>query len=504
LSTAVPTAIATCVDVRPTDSIASGISFLLIANLLQRGIGFARNIAVCYFLTEQQLGMWGLASGFFFLAAPLAVLGLPGSFGRFVESYRRRNQLKAFVGWLMAVSMLGFLTMAALLVIFPAASGQLIFGASQSVGTMLALAMALGCIILFNASTELVTGLRLPRTVSAMHAVNSLTLTVTSLVGLLCVRDWRILIVAFGFSALCGIAPGLKACWNASRSTPSPSDSFSVRELWKRIVPFAATLWVINLTLNAFDVVDRYMLLHFASEDGSNVAGQAIVGQLHSGKLIPTLLASLAAMLAGMLLPYMVADWESNRRDLVQKSLRLTLKLGALFFFALSIASLLIAPLLFQTLLAGRYSDGLMILPYALLVCCWLAMSTLLNNYFWCAEQGRLLGALTALALVANILLNAMMIPRLGMQGAMIANCISCAGLLLLQARCLRGQGISLGWDTLLICMSPMSLVFGIVPAGLVGVLVVLLAMQRDWLFSASEKQTIYHAVAPMLHKFSR
>ncbi|MBU6172464.1 MAG: hypothetical protein KGQ60_01585, partial [Planctomycetes bacterium] len=71
-----------------TDSLISGLSFMLLANVIQRGFGFVRNLSFCRLLDEDGLGLWALASSFFILAAPLAVLGLPGTFGRLIESYR--------------------------------------------------------------------------------------------------------------------------------------------------------------------------------------------------------------------------------------------------------------------------------------------------------------------------------------------------------------------------------------------------------------------------------
>jgi O-antigen/teichoic acid export membrane protein len=65
---------------------------MLVANVLQRVIGFARNLAICHFLSQQQLGMWALASSFFVMGAPLAVLGLPGTFGRFAATQAVRRQ----------------------------------------------------------------------------------------------------------------------------------------------------------------------------------------------------------------------------------------------------------------------------------------------------------------------------------------------------------------------------------------------------------------------------
>ncbi len=80
-----------------TDTLAAGVVLLLGLTIAQRLVGFVRSVLFCRWLDPDQLGLWDLCFGFLMLAAPLALLGLPGSFGRYVEFYRQRGQLKAFL-----------------------------------------------------------------------------------------------------------------------------------------------------------------------------------------------------------------------------------------------------------------------------------------------------------------------------------------------------------------------------------------------------------------------
>ncbi|HEY2147725.1 MAG TPA: hypothetical protein VGH32_07290, partial [Pirellulales bacterium] len=80
-----------------TDSLATSVAILVALSIAQRLIGFARQILVCRWLEPDQLGEWDICFKFLMLGAPLAVLGLPGSFGRYLEYYRRRGHLKTFL-----------------------------------------------------------------------------------------------------------------------------------------------------------------------------------------------------------------------------------------------------------------------------------------------------------------------------------------------------------------------------------------------------------------------
>ena len=79
------------------DTLLASICFLVGLTLIQRLIGFGRNVLFCGLLQDDELGRWSLAFNFLLLAAPLAVLGVPGSFGRYVEHFRQRGQFRGFL-----------------------------------------------------------------------------------------------------------------------------------------------------------------------------------------------------------------------------------------------------------------------------------------------------------------------------------------------------------------------------------------------------------------------
>src|SRR6187401_2190143 len=79
------------------DTLATSVMILLVANIVQRSFGFGRGILLCRWLSPDELGAWEMAYSFLLLAAPVIVLGLPGSFGRYLERYRQRGRLCTFL-----------------------------------------------------------------------------------------------------------------------------------------------------------------------------------------------------------------------------------------------------------------------------------------------------------------------------------------------------------------------------------------------------------------------
>ncbi len=63
---------------------------------LQRGLGLVRVVLLAYLLSEAQLGLWGLGSMIFSLAAPVLALGANQGLMRYVSHYEARDQLRAF------------------------------------------------------------------------------------------------------------------------------------------------------------------------------------------------------------------------------------------------------------------------------------------------------------------------------------------------------------------------------------------------------------------------
>lgn len=481
------------------DSLVSGLSFMLVANIVQRGIGFIRNIALCSFLADEHLGLWALASSFFILAAPFAVLGLPGTFGRLVESYRIHGQLQVFLKRVSLVSFIGVVSCLSWLVLFSASSSALIFGTQLSTTTMVAMALALLLVILFNATTELLNGLRKSRIVSTMHTCNSLVFTAASLLGMMILPDWRILIVAFSVAALVGLLPAIPTLRELAQGVPRTEKAIPCWDMWRRVIPFAISIWCMNLLVNLFDVVDRYMLLYMTSNSAE--AGRAIVGQFHSGRIMPVLLSSLTLMLGGMLLPYLVSDWEAGKREKVNESLRLTFKCSSVFFFGLAIASLLLAPVLFDTILSGKYDDGLSIMPQALLHCCFTGVAFLMQNYFWCMERGRVVGFIMTIGLGLNVLLNFLCVPIWGLHGAMFATSVAGATILIMTTWVMQRSGVQLGYGCLVLGLVPLSLLLGsLVAAICMGILFVFVG-RTNWLFSKSEKRLLDEVFLPRLRK---
>jgi O-antigen/teichoic acid export membrane protein len=402
------------------DSLVYSVVFWLALMAVQRVVGFFRAILFCRWLDAEQLGLWDMAFGFLMFAAPLAVLALPGVFGRYVEYYRLRGQLRPFLVRTSTACVLLTLAAVAIIVLGRKGFSAFIFGSARHTELVLLLAVGLIAVICYNYFICLLIALRKARLAATMDFCNGVLFAA---LGVALLLTWRCnsssVIIAYGGSCLLSIAAvswWIKAAWRAS---PGSSEPLPRGAMWAKLIPFTAWILAINMLTNLFGIADRYMIVHFAP--GSSEETLALVGQYHSSRVVPLLLVSIASMLATVLLPHLSHDWESGRRDLVACRLNLILKLLAYALLAASGAVLFVAPWLFGVAFQGKFAGGMAVLPWTLTYCILFGVAMVAQQYLWCAERAGLVGLALGTGLAVNIVLNLALLPRLGLFGVVLA-----------------------------------------------------------------------------------
>jgi len=336
------------------------------------------------------------------LLAPLAVFGLPGCFGKYSEYYRQRGQLKSAI------------------LVAPEKFCWILFRDTENIALVRWIALALLFVGVSNFLATLMESLRQVRVVTMMRFVTGVSFAAVGILLLTCFEaKSSAATIGFAIACLLGSLPAFWVLWRGRDTINNDGETLSHSSMWKRIAPFAAWLWVSNMATNLFEVSDRYMLIHWSS--GTADVAQASVGQYHSGRVVPLLLVGVAVMLAGVLMPYLSESWEKGRKDLAAKQLNWAIKLVAIFFTLGSVALMLLAPILFDWILEGRYNDGLAVLPMTLVYCIWFSLHTIGQDYLWVAEKGKWATFATALGLVVNLGLNMALIPIVGLHGAVMA-----------------------------------------------------------------------------------
>lgn len=474
-----------------TDVLSDSVIVLLLLAAIQRIVGFTRGVLVCRWLSPDELGQWDMAFGFLTLAAPLTVLGLPGSFGRYVEYFRQRGQLGLLLKrTAIACSILTVLAVAAICTATSFFS-TVVFGRTGEFQLMLVLALSLAVVIVFNYLTELLTALRMARKTAVVQFFNSLMFAGFSVLFLLAWRQQAVaLVAAYGLACFLQIGSMIWYLRRQLRTIPSApvaAASSGPSDFWPRLLSFAAWVWVGNLLYNLFDVADRYMIVHSSSAPDP----LAVVGAYHSSRIVPLLLVSIATLLGTMLLPHLSHDWEAGRRSQVSDRMNLMLKLLGLLLFTGSIAILLAGPFLFNVAFKGKFHGGMEVLPWTLTYCSWFGLATMAQMYLWCAERARLSCLALFLGLVTNVVLNLLLLPRFGLMGAVWATAVANFTALALILRFNSWLGMKIERSLLLVAALPLSLGLGVWAA--IGTLAALVCgvVGTNQIFSHDEKSRL-------------
>ena len=462
------------------ESLSESVVILLVLTIVQRAIGFVRSVLFCDWLatpeSAEMLGQWDMAFGFLMMAAPLAVLGLPGSFGRYVEHYRQRDQLRTYLRRTAMTTVVMMIVAMTAMWAAPEWFAYQVFGKSTFAGLVPALSLTLAVVIPYNYLVSLLIALRRNRIVSLMQFSNTVAFAIVGSALLLWYSTSTLsVIIAFGISYFVGIVLSLRWMWGIWRAVPPSTEPLPHSTMWSRLAPYAFWTWLTNWLSNMFEIVDRYLLVHYSGLN--DAAALNLVGQYAGARLVPALMIGVAELLGAVITPHLSSDWEAGRRRHVSHRLSMILKLFGMAMMAGSIAALFAAPLLFELKFHGKYAEGEAIMPWALMYCIWTSLSVVAFNYLWCAEKSRLVTFTLIVGLALNVLLNLALLPSYWLWGAVISTSIAKAVALVMLGVLLVKNGMRMDRGLMIVACLPMLLpmgpwvalvVAGIVVAGLV------------------------------------
>jgi O-antigen/teichoic acid export membrane protein len=472
------------------DPLTLGVTITLVLMVVQRLVGFLRQVLVCRLLPPEELGIWNLASSMLVLAAPLLVLGVPGTFGRYAEYFRRRGQLRSFfrqTTW-GTILLAGSGTLALAIMAGPVA--WLLFGDAQHTSLIWQLTLTLVTVIVFNYLVELFTSLRHVRIVSAMRFGNSLVFAVLALLLLCCYRrSVSSLLISYAVACVTSSLVALVPLLSAWRGLETVHHPLPWRSLCAKVFPFAGWIWLGDLLGNLFCAADRYMIVHFA-QLGPDAAA-SLVGQYHSSRIIPELMVAVAVLLAPILLPYLTRDWERGDGGSVSRRLNQLLKLYSLGMTVAGLLLILGAPWMFDWALGGKYSEGMSVMPLTMVSCIWFGMFVIAQNYLLCAERAGLASVSLLCGLAANVALNLVLLPPFGLHGAVAATTAGNAMSLSLVYLFARWKRMQLDMATCLATAMPTCLLLGATPGCVAVAVLGWLGIHRRLLFDSEEIEVI-------------
>jgi PST family polysaccharide transporter len=483
------------------DTFVASVTILLVANLIQRSIGFGRGLLFCRWLSEEELGKWELAYSFLLLAAPVIVLGLPGSFGRYLERYRQRNQLRTFLR--QATIWTALLTIAgcALIAVEAPRFSKVIFDNWNQTALVTVLSINLAAVILHHYLEALFSAFRKFSIVSTMHFCQSISFALISLT-LLC--WWRTAAesIIIGYGSACLISVIAIGLWKVRAVlAEAPPDNGIPHRDFLPYLRFAFWVWLINLFCHLFGVVDKYMFVHYSGLN--NNESLKLLGDYHASRIIPILFLSVADLLGGAVMPYLSHDWELGFRQKVSNMVNSVLKVAAFVMLAGGVTVLWIAPLLFHYVFQGRLDRGLQVMPWTMTYCVWYSLLLVAQNYAWCAEKAKLAILPLIAGLLVNVGLDLYLIPTWGLLGAVIGTTVATGIATAILYWINHTAGMQLQRGMLLLSIAPLALCGGAVCGTVALVLATVALPFSKTLVTPNERVEIRQMIGQLLGRWN-
>jgi O-antigen/teichoic acid export membrane protein len=483
------------------DSVFTSLAWVLMLAIVQRGLGFVREVLFCRWLDQDELGEWAIAFVFLMTSAAFVTFGIQGSMNRYVEFYRQRGQLRAYLRRVALASGLSATVAATALWHWRTEFSSVIFGRPDRVELVALLATTLAVVVANNFFLDFFTSLRIFRIVSAIQFFNGVLFVAFGLGSMLL---WRVdamgVLAGFtiAYASVALVAAG--RAWHVGRSLPIDRGTLAGRSFWSQAARAGVALWGYNCLVNLFEVADRYMLVHLSPLDAAGAL--ATVGDYHSARVVPSLLITAAALVGTTLMPHWSHAWEAGRRQQLARTQKLVLKLIAIGLCFIATAVLIAAPLLFDVAFAGKFRAGREILPWVLATAVWTGLAGIAFNYLWCAERLGLCALSLALGVSVNIALNFWWIPAFGLLGAVLATCVAQFLQLAVVYRLSRAFGMPLDGGLWLLTAAPVLLGTGVWGGVAISALMVAGTVFGTVLFTGTEKTRIRAAVDRFFGRF--
>jgi polysaccharide transporter, PST family len=142
------------------------------------------------------------------------------------------------------------------------------------------------------------------------------------------------------------------------------------------------------------------------------------------------------------------------------------------------------------------------VLPWALVYCTWFGLSLVAQNYLLCAEKARLVSVALLGGLLLNVPLNVVLLPRLGLQGAVLSTAAANALSLMLVCLFNRRLGFHLDDGCKLVLVLPMLICLGPWVALFALMAVAIDAVWSDRLLSPEERHRLGEGIAEYGKRF--
>jgi O-antigen/teichoic acid export membrane protein len=467
-----------------TDKIATSVGIVLFLMVFERIFWIARGIIFPRVLGPAQYGIYTLGMFPVSLLATLASLGVPSAFGRYISRYAANGTLRWFLKRTYLITTTLSVIIAVAVITRPSFFSGLIFG-DPSHGLVIALAaLSIPALLLVRNLSTTFMGLKLFR---AGRFVESTQIVIYAAVGIpliLVSRTAAAGVLGFGLAAVVSVAifmPLLASHVGQIEPIGRPvAEPRFHRNLFKFTVWFTVTPVLAGL----FQYVDRLSLQRLMSASDQGVYSTTVN--------LSESISAIGLAISNVIYPHLSATWEGGDRAKALRDLDLSLRVTSIILLVAGLILIVLGKWLILLLLGPKFVPGVQALPFLVVFYLFTILVWLFGVYPPLIERTYVAVIGYAAALPSTILLNLVLIPRMGIVGAALATMLSYFVMWCIVAAVCYKFGMPVNRRMLAVCLLTFILLLP-APAAAAGVAAILyVCVRRTWIFSLTEREIVY------------
>jgi len=186
-----------------------------------------------------------------------------------------------------------------------------------------------------------------------------------------------------------------------------------------KLIKFGFPLLISELSYLLLTYIDRYMIVAYHGEDA---LGLYSVGYNLASYLSDMMMFSLGSAV----IPIYVMIYDKEGRAKTEEFLAKCMKYITIVVIPVFVGYTVISEDLFVTLASQKYASAAGFSPIILLGSLFLGMNNIFDAGLYLKKQSRLILLIMVIALVINVILNMLLLPKYGVWGASIATLVAC------------------------------------------------------------------------------
>jgi O-antigen/teichoic acid export membrane protein len=475
------------------DRISTSVGLVLGFLMGQKIIAFARGIVFARILGTAEYGIYTL--GFFLVLITVAVtsLGIPSAFSRFAPRYRGKEGLRSFFRktWMLNIGI--SLAVAVVIFVFPSFFSRLIYGDASFGGVMMVVAVSIPGLVVLTNLFNTFSGLKLFRAGAAAQFSQVVIFAGLGTMMAVIYRSATGALLAYALSMLIAVGLFLPLLLRFLQVEDPDNKPLKEPAFYPKLLRFTIWFTVTPILIQIFQYVDRLSLQRLMTASDQGIYSAAV-------NLCATI-SAVGLAVNNVVFPHLSTAWEEGGKDRALDNLDLTIRVTAVGLAVAGFVLVVLGRPLILLLLGADYAGGADVIPY-LVVFYLLTVSVWLFGVFASLVEKTYVSTIGLVtALPVNVVLNLILIPRLGIVGAGLATMLSYTMLwFVVVGTCLR-LGMPLRRKTLVASLFPFVLLLPSVPAGIVLAGLVTVALTTDLIIERGQRARIGEELAAFLRR---